>query len=191
MKKKEITKNDKPRALVNRKKVLDAAFELFATKGYAQTSVDSIAAKAKTSKGLVYYYFKSKEDILKAIFNTIIKEGEVMFRGGETMPPKKLLKQIIGYSFYFIRHQTNLFRLILAMMAQPQVVKGLSKEIQHVRIQWMKEMQGAFAALRYKNPEMEVYLLSSLFDGIALAYISMKDYPLTEVQRYLETKYGL
>lgn len=43
---------------------LDAAQELFFTKGYKQTSIESIIKKIGVAKGTFYYYFKSKEDLL-------------------------------------------------------------------------------------------------------------------------------
>ena len=50
-----------------KKQILDAAMELFDTHGYTDTKISDIAAKADISKGLVYRYFKSKEDILYAL----------------------------------------------------------------------------------------------------------------------------
>ena len=46
---------------------LDTAQELFFTKGYKQTAVDTIIRKMGLSKGTFYYYFKSKEDLLDAL----------------------------------------------------------------------------------------------------------------------------
>lgn len=43
---------------------LDTAQELFFTKGYKQTSIESIIKKIGVAKGTFYYYFKSKEDLL-------------------------------------------------------------------------------------------------------------------------------
>lgn len=43
---------------------LDTAQQLFFTKGYEQTSVETIIRKIGLSKGTFYYYFKSKEDLL-------------------------------------------------------------------------------------------------------------------------------
>ena len=43
---------------------LDTAQELFFTKGYEQTAVETIIKKMGLSKGTFYYYFKSKEDLL-------------------------------------------------------------------------------------------------------------------------------
>ena len=44
--------------------ILDTAQEIFLTKGYKQTSVDSIIKKVGVAKGTFYYYFESKEDLL-------------------------------------------------------------------------------------------------------------------------------
>ncbi|MBK6765659.1 MAG: TetR/AcrR family transcriptional regulator [bacterium] len=47
-----------------REQILDAAAELFASKGFEKTSVDEIAKAAGLSKGAIYWYFPSKESIL-------------------------------------------------------------------------------------------------------------------------------
>lgn len=49
---------------VRKNELLDAAQELFFTKGYKQTSIESIIKKIGVAKGTFYYYFKSKEDLL-------------------------------------------------------------------------------------------------------------------------------
>jgi len=46
---------------------LDTAQELFFTKGYEQTAVETIINKMGLSKGTFYYYFKSKEDLLDVL----------------------------------------------------------------------------------------------------------------------------
>ena len=43
--------------------ILAAAFKLFSKKGYYPTSMDDITKEAGVSKGLIYTYFKSKEEI--------------------------------------------------------------------------------------------------------------------------------
>lgn len=48
-------------------KILDAAIDIFAQKGYHATKVDEIVEESKTSKGAVYFYFPSKQDIFLAI----------------------------------------------------------------------------------------------------------------------------
>jgi len=59
--------------LNNEERILEAATELFALKGYDVTSVNEIAEKANVSKPLIYYYFKSKKNILEELIKKNIK----------------------------------------------------------------------------------------------------------------------
>ena len=49
--------------------ILDAADQLFFTKGYYATTISDIAKKMGVAQGMLYYYFKSKEDILEKLLN--------------------------------------------------------------------------------------------------------------------------
>lgn len=49
--------------------ILDAAKPLFFTKGYKKTTITDITSKMGVAKGMIYYYFRSKEEILEAIIN--------------------------------------------------------------------------------------------------------------------------
>ena len=45
--------------------LLDAAFRVFAERGYRATRLDDVAASAGVTKGAIYYYFEGKEDLLR------------------------------------------------------------------------------------------------------------------------------
>jgi TetR/AcrR family transcriptional regulator len=47
--------------------LLDAALELFVAKGFAATRAEEVAAKAGVSKGTLFLYFKSKEELFEAV----------------------------------------------------------------------------------------------------------------------------
>jgi AcrR family transcriptional regulator len=47
-----------------RDRIIAASTKLFSLNGYDATSVNQIASSAGVTKALIYYYFKSKEDIL-------------------------------------------------------------------------------------------------------------------------------
>lgn len=49
---------------IRRAEIMDAAMLLFMEKGYANTTTQDIVDKVNISRGLLYYYFKNKEDIL-------------------------------------------------------------------------------------------------------------------------------
>lgn len=52
--------------------ILDAAFKLFAKKGFGATTIDDIAKQAGVAKGLVLFHFKSKEDVFQAVVRRAI-----------------------------------------------------------------------------------------------------------------------
>ena len=69
------------------KKIIEAAIRLFSLKGLHYTTMQEVAEQAKISKGLTYFYFKSKEDLymaitkkgfdeLKDLFNKTLSKGK-------------------------------------------------------------------------------------------------------------------
>jgi AcrR family transcriptional regulator len=59
--KRERRKEARPREL------LDAALALFVEKGFTATRSEEVAARAGVSKGTLFLYFQSKEDLFKAV----------------------------------------------------------------------------------------------------------------------------
>lgn len=60
----------KEEAAVTRATVLKAALSVFSAKGYAAATLDDIAAKAKVTRGAIYWHFKGKADL----YNTLVEE---------------------------------------------------------------------------------------------------------------------
>ena len=54
--------------------LLSTAAEVFSAKGYHNTTVKDVVDKAAVSVGTFYFYFKSKEDLFIALYQSIIKE---------------------------------------------------------------------------------------------------------------------
>jgi len=59
-------KEDRPQ------EITEAAFEIFAEKGYAAARVEEVAQRAGVSKGLTYLYFKTKEELFKAVVKSVV-----------------------------------------------------------------------------------------------------------------------
>lgn len=58
--------------------ILDAAMTVFAEKGYAAARMDDIAARAGVTKGTIYLYFQSKEEVFKSLARVHV--GETLAR---------------------------------------------------------------------------------------------------------------
>ena len=59
-------KEDRPQ------EIADAAFAEFAQKGYSATRIKDVARRAGVSKGLTYLYYKTKEDLFKAVVKNVV-----------------------------------------------------------------------------------------------------------------------
>ena len=58
-----------------RERIIKAATQLFSQKGYDATRVSDIATAADVNKALIYYYFKSKEDILDYMVHSLLNNA--------------------------------------------------------------------------------------------------------------------
>jgi TetR/AcrR family fatty acid metabolism transcriptional regulator len=57
------------RSVTRHEKILDAALDVFAERGYQQATVDEIASTARTSKGGIYFHFPGKDAIFLALLD--------------------------------------------------------------------------------------------------------------------------
>lgn len=97
--------------------ILDAAISEFVEKGYELASMESIAARAKLSKGGLYHHFKSKVEILFAV-NVILNEPIQQFM--EQIAAAKsvetgLKRYVSNYIHYWNDHQRELKLYFLTM----------------------------------------------------------------------------
>jgi AcrR family transcriptional regulator len=53
---------------------MKVACELFGTKGFQETSLDEVVARAKVTKGALYHHFHGKDDLFKAVYEQVQRE---------------------------------------------------------------------------------------------------------------------
>ncbi len=61
-----------------RAKILQVALELFAEKGYAATSTRELSERLGFTKAALYYYFRTKDDLLAALIQPVLDELTVL-----------------------------------------------------------------------------------------------------------------
>lgn len=84
-----------------RNQILTAAMKLFNVKGYTNTRVSDISEKAKISKGLIYRYFNSKEEIILSLvdkLNECIDECYAMNSARDAI--KTFSLRLLYYPYY-------------------------------------------------------------------------------------------
>jgi AcrR family transcriptional regulator len=105
--------------------IMDAALEVFAEDGYAHTSVERIAEHAGIAKGLIYSYFKSKDDLLCRILEEgINKMSEGIFPDNLT---PELFIESVDKLFDRVVEQKDFFKIYTALSVQPKVTQKLGR----------------------------------------------------------------
>ncbi len=90
------TKSENP---IAKKKFLDAAQKLMIKKGFAATSLDDLCKLAGLTKGSFFHYFKSKEDLGKAVLERFCSSSQKMMQdcGCGSKKENDPLKRVYGY----------------------------------------------------------------------------------------------
>ena len=109
----------------NRKFILRAAEKVFAKEGYAQASVDDIAAEAQFSKATLYRYFKSKSDIFSAVIQSTFQEAHEDFLRiiEQDEDAEGKLREFIQIMLSFYKRKEHIARIFF--LEQPAMKKAL------------------------------------------------------------------
>ena len=111
--------------MTTKDKILKAAREAFAEKGFNGVSVDEIAKRAGVKKALIYYYFPSKEDLFEEVWKVAIEELEDhLFKQVES--EKGYFNKIKRFLRAYIDFVTN--RRVLSEVIEKERASVLSDE---------------------------------------------------------------
>jgi AcrR family transcriptional regulator len=98
-----------------RRQILDAAIRVFARQGFHATRVSDIADEAGVAYGLVYHYFRSKDEVLNELFverwSLLLSAIEETDRTGET--PRQKLAAVAGFIVDSYCHDPELMKVII------------------------------------------------------------------------------
>ncbi|HWR40237.1 MAG TPA: TetR/AcrR family transcriptional regulator, partial [Patescibacteria group bacterium] len=92
--------------------ILNAAEPLFYSKGYHETAIADIAQKMGVAYGVVYYYFKSKEELLEALINRelsdFISKIKMTIRS-KNIPKRNKFQFVVQTIFQSLHRDEGLF----------------------------------------------------------------------------------
>jgi len=102
-----------------RRDILDAAARLLVAQGYEGTSMEEIAERAEVGVGTVYNYFRSKAELLMALFgqcaDELLEQGEAVLRNPPSEPAEAVSTLLCTHFEGLVsRHDKVLFREFLA-----------------------------------------------------------------------------
>jgi len=153
----------------SRAKILEAALELFGSQGYHATSITQIAKQAGISKGLMYNYFDSKEELMEALVFGVIAHAEEALEQVKQLPdPTAQLTAIIEGSFAYLdahRHQASLMGAVSLQLEHFPQLKTHMQGRYEVQISYFESLM---AARGFAQPRQEAMFLAAAMDGLGI-----------------------
>jgi AcrR family transcriptional regulator len=96
-----------------RSRLRELALQLFAEQGYEKTSLREIAERLGVTKAALYYYFKSKEDIVRSLVEDYVAEVDELIAWGKEQPRSPATRaEIVRRYLEIIANGTAVFRLL-------------------------------------------------------------------------------
>ena len=175
-----------------REQILRAATELFSQGGYHGVTVDAIAQKAGISKGNLYWYFKSKQEIFQLLFDDIGARLftpflEIMLSDS---PAQDRLKAFATATMDGAENNPEAIALIMQIIAQPELRELLSSEYSTLMTPFIDSMTPLFTELGERNPEGSAILYAMILDYIMLLpVLSPEAYDREKLMAALEEKF--
>ena len=170
--------------LERRELIMKTALKLFAENGYFHVSISQIAKEANISKGLLYNYFNSKEDLLKA---TLYKGVEDIT---ENFDPNSdgIIEhhEFIGYIdsvCRILKDNQDFWRLFFYVVRQPRVMELIEPKLQELGGTMIGMLHSYFERMGYDDPMVETQFFTSLMKGIGVMFLNDPDnYPIKEIK---------
>ncbi len=121
-------------AIDKRRLILDAAVRVFARQGFHTCRVSDIADEAGVAYGLVYHYFKSKDEILDTLF---LERWDILLHAiaevdAQEIPPREKLYAIASFIVDSYLHDPDLMKVIIVEVTRAANTFGRT-HLAHIR----------------------------------------------------------
>ncbi|MEE6259436.1 TetR/AcrR family transcriptional regulator [Plantactinospora sonchi] len=180
----------------SQERILAAALEVFAEQGYENATISQITERAGVSRGLISYYFATKQELLRAILARWL-DGMLTMLDDLAVdgPPDELLAAVIDRALVGASNQLGTQRLVLCLMLQPGT-RPVYAQVERDRADAMRafedRLRDIFEARGAVDPAVEEALLRSVLEGVLFKLaVYESGYPLAAVRARLYALYDL
>lgn len=166
-----------------RNQIMDAAMKVFARVGLHKARMDDIARESRLSKGLLYWYFSSKEELIGAIFDRILARELEDLRGllDEDGSVVSRLEQINHQVSREIKQLKPVLPLLYEFFAASSRQKGVHEALKryydtYVELLCTLVQQGIERGeFRPMDPKPVAISIVGMFEGLMLLYALSPD----------------
>ena len=166
-----------PRVSSKREKLVDSARKLFHRAGFNQTSIADIAEDSGVPLGNVYYYFKTKSDLVAAVLDDRKETFVSWFEELEKLPdPKDRLAAMLG-DVESMKHKVAKYGCPVGSLCQEldKEAPPISKQADGLIKMQLKWVTAQFRELGKRNAEELGLQFMSSIHGTSLVANAMRD----------------
>jgi AcrR family transcriptional regulator len=150
----------------SRDEILKAAMHLFANRGFHETSMSEVAREARVSKALIFWHFKTKEELFVAVLNRLLEPYFIDFaEEAAAMDERAQIQKLVELAQML--HDQHLSESL-----NDQVLK-LYTGYRAMLIELIASAQQKGLCTRNSAPEAAAGFLLSALNGLLIEYLFM------------------
>ncbi len=180
----------------SRDRIVDAAYEILAKKGYDATTFKEIARSAEAAQGLIHYYFGSKDQLLLEVLKEASERTrEDMRRFVTSLPkdrPRRGMSALSQQKERVVR-QPEWYRLRYELFAlgmrKPELLPSVGELLARGR-RGIREVLGRLSGKEIPEQEALSAVMLACFDGLALQKLVDPAFDLDGAYRVLDRMIG-
>lgn len=159
----------------SRARIAKAAAELFVSQGPSSTTVSDVAARAGVSRGLLYSYFGSWDDLVEQVVESHVHQVLTHFLAvAEGQDPAVRLAEYVTRQLDDLAVQPDLHRTWLITATDPQqsqLLRRIRRRVVPDRVQFLALLDELFADLGWPEPALTTSLFLATMQGIVFNYL--------------------
>jgi AcrR family transcriptional regulator len=173
----------------SRERILAAALEVFAEKGYHNATISDITARAGVSRGLITYYFPGKQRLAEELLGRYL-DGLMALVEVTGTPDERLATMIAA-----VATSLPTQRMALSLMTHPST-HPLFAQVEIAKNDQLTLLEGTlrgmFADRGAADPALEEVMFRSVMEGVIFkASVYGDSYPLERIRTRLYEMYDL
>jgi AcrR family transcriptional regulator len=164
----------------SRDEILKAAMRLFASRGFHETSMSEVAREARVSKALIFWHFKTKEELFVAVLNRLLEPYFIDFaEEAAVMSERAQIEKLVELYLSFVRDNASSVRFFLAQMLHDQKLsESMNEQVlklyngyRSMLIELIGNAQQKGICKRRTAPESAAAFLLSALNGLLIEYL--------------------
>jgi AcrR family transcriptional regulator len=165
---------------IRKDQIIQSAIDALASVGYTKTTLDQIAETADISRGVITYYFKSKDQLISEVMRRMLTEQKeiIMGRVDNAGSPRERLAEYIGASIDHMKSDRRYYEAQVELWSNLEYKREFNQKIYRVCIGIVTKIleegieAGVFRDLDVQNAAV---LIQGSIDGIMIQWVFNED----------------